>query len=196
MGREVFALDIDDVSFPFVEHFLYYHNRTYGTTLTPADVTNSYNKALGLSGPEVARRIYSFHQEEDLHIPPVDGAQEAVEHMATRGPVFAVSSRHPMFQSRATRWLDKAFPGMIAGVVLIGHPSEVPRSRTKLEVCRELGATVMVDDTRSHLVGCDEYGVRGAWFGRYAWQPAEQAAPAGAIRCFDWDAVEEMVDGG
>jgi hypothetical protein len=84
--------------------------------------------------------------------------------------------------------LDEYFASCFTRVEHVGQ------TKTKGEVCREINADVLVDDNIKHLHSALEYGVGSAvWFGNYAWQ--EDAAPSDIIRCKDWPAVLEHIDG-
>ncbi|MGH7234327.1 MAG: hypothetical protein ACREF7_02680, partial [Candidatus Saccharimonadales bacterium] len=65
---------------------------------------------------------------------------------------------------------------------------EAPKS--KAEVCQELGAIALIDDSLGHTKECAEVGIEGILFGDYYWNQVD-VLPPGVTRCVDWQAVNQ-----
>jgi hypothetical protein len=65
--------------------------------------------------------------------------------------------------------------------------------RSKAEVCQEIGAFALIDDSIGHVTGCAEIGRRGILFGNYPWNQAE-ILHEDIIRCPDWRIVLDHFD--
>ncbi|KAJ1547406.1 hypothetical protein HK405_005952, partial [Cladochytrium tenue] len=101
-------------------------------------------------------------------------------------------------------FLSSTYPGLIDGVHFANHfltPEEAARlkSRPKSAVCRELGASVLIDDALHHAEECAEKGMRVLLFdldGTYMWGklPAGATLPPGVTRVRNWaEAVAQLL---
>jgi len=194
MSREIIAVDVDDVLFPFLKSFTAHHNQMYGTALQPEGVTDTYETVLDLPMAEVGRRIDQFHRLDDLHIAPIAGSQKAIEALAARHDLHIITARHPQFEPRTSAWVAEYFPGMFKSITHIGFAGLMPEPRTKIEVCQEIGASVLVDDAVHHVGGCAQANIQGVWFGTYPYQKGKILPPS-VIACDDWQSVLEYFDG-
>lgn len=189
MSKEVLALDVDEVMFPFLREFTQYHNQLYGTELYPEQFDSyRFDEIVGLPRDDMSERIYSFHQRDDSHIKPLDGAQEALRELHRYYDLVAVTARHPQFEQSTKWWLD--LQGLPVGDVhAIGFEGTIEgQPTTKAEVCRGIGAVALIDDSPKHVLECHDAGIDATIFGDYSWNQTGQL-PEVVQRCSDWPAV-------
>lgn len=195
MSKELIAVDVDDVLFPFAENFVGYHNQRHGTAFSHDDMVTSYEELLGLPPAETSERIYDFHAEDDLHLEPIRDSQHVLASQADRYDFAIVTARHPRFEDRTREWLQKYFGDTFKEVVLVGFEDVVDKPRTKLEVCRDLGAVALVDDAVRHVASCSDGGVQGVLFGRYPWNASRSSLPGRVLQVGNWAEAGEYLDG-
>ncbi len=190
--QTVVAVDLDDTLFAFARPFFDWHNLRYGTDLGLEDLANSRYlfDAWGGTVEEAADRVPRFFREVDiLGLDPISGAVECLRSLRRRYQLVVLSARDPNFAAITDEWLNKHFGGVFDRVILgIGHSERGEGSTTKAEVCRRIGADVLVDDQVAHLAPAADEGIRTLLFGRYPWNQAEPVPPS-SVRVADWSQV-------
>lgn len=193
MSKEVIATDIDEVLFPFVAEFAGWHNQEYGTDLSFGDFKSyEFQEVIGVSIPETVHRVHSFLSVDHGHatVSPLEKSQEAVATLGEDYRLAAVTARHPQFEDPTLHYILQYYQGQITDLTLVGHKETLETVRTKAEVCLEIGAIALIDDSVQHVVGCVEAGVEGLLFGDYPWNQIEEL-PKGVVRCPNWSGVLE-----
>lgn len=195
MTKEVVAVDVDEVLFPYVESFVGYHNVIHGTNLAPEDFfTYEFEHVLGLTVEETIRRVHDVHDLGFDTQGPVEGACFALDELAKRFNLFVVTARNPRFEETTREWLHKNFPDVFQDVVLTGHPQDIEKPKSKIEVCREVGAIALINDSFRHVAECVGTEVIGILFGDYPWNRTVPVLD-GMVRCKSWLEVVRYFDG-
>lgn len=195
MSREVIAVDIDEVLFPFVSEFVAYDNDIHGGKYT-ADSFDSYqfDKVLGTSLIEAVTRVYDFNAIDHQHISPLEDSKNAVLKLSQEYDLAIVTARHPRFEDNTIKWLDEHLDGLFGHVRHIGYAPVMEKPLKKIDICQEIGAIALIDDSVEHVSQCAAAGVEGLLFGSYPWNQAKKLPP-GVVRCHDWPAVLEYFYG-
>jgi len=190
MSREVIAVDADEVSFPFLAEFTKYHNQQFGTSHHPDEFDSYYfHEVMGLTRQQVKQRIFAFHDVDDSKVTPIEGSQAALNQIAQHYDIVTVTARHPRFKEQTRRWLVDIHGMPFRDVYAVGHEDTAEHPRSKAEVCQEIGAVALIDDSPKHLMRCSEVGMKGILFGDYPWNTVETELPDNVTRCVDWPAV-------
>jgi len=193
--REVIAVDIDEVLFPFVQEFVAYDNQRSGGELAASDFfCYRFEHVLDISLEEAVQRVYSFNGAPHDHISPIAEAQEAIAQLGQSYDLSVVTARHPQFEANTERWLNRYMGGFFSEVVHVGYAAVMERPQRKVDVCQRLGAVALIDDSVEHVSECAEAGLEGVLFGDYEWNQVKEL-PGGVTRCKDWRAVLEYFDG-
>lgn len=193
MSKEVLALDKDEVIFPFVREFSAWHNDVFGSSLKEEDFyTYEFEHILGVSISETVARVHRFLEQGRGHkeVSPIEQSVEAVTRLTSRFDVHIVTARHPSFERVTKTYLEEHFGGLITNLTMVGHVATMEVLRLKAEVCEEIGAVALIDDSPWHLNQCVDRGIKGVLFGDYGWNRQVEVNP-GIIRCSDWQAVVE-----
>lgn len=191
MPKETIAVDIDEVLFPFVPNFVDYHNRLNGTSITADDFrTYRFEDDLGVSLEESIEHVYSFNAADHSQIAPLEGTAEAITRLSERFNLNLVTARHPQFETNTLGWIDRHFPETFDSVTFIGYAAIMETPRTKAEICHEIGAIALIDDSPGHVNQCVEEGIQGILFGEYPWN-RDCSLANGVVRCGSWTDVEE-----
>lgn len=191
MSKEVLACDVDEVLFPLLDNFLEDYNQTNGTDIaTRQFMTYDFDKPLGLSVPETVDVLYEYLHTDHSHIEPLEGVEDALGRLSKKFDLEIVTARHPQFEMATLRWLQEKIPMKFRSIKLIGYAAIMEKPVTKAEVCHELGAVALIDDSVEHVVTCAENGVEGVLFGDYYWNQTKELPP-GVTRCESWQQVAE-----
>lgn len=195
-NREILAMDIDEVVFPFLDQFIVWHRQEYGALLKREDfLTYEFDTTLGISVEETVKRVHGFLEHEHTHtnVTPIDQADMAIHRLNERFEIHPVTARHPMFRKVTHEYLTEHFGDVFKEITLVGHAATMDILRSKAEVCQELGAFALIDDSVSHVTGCVEVGIGGILFGNYPWNQTNDLRPD-IVRCPDWPAVLEYLN--
>ncbi len=192
MPRALVVVDLDDVLFDFVKPFFAWHNRRYGTNLSAEDLATAryLYEAWGGTSEEAVERVRLFYEEVDiLDLEPMAGAVACLERLNGTYRLALVSAKDPDFAAVTETWIERYFAGVFDPVMLgIGHSERGERQVTKADVCRELGATILIDDQVGHFTGAARDGVRALVFGGHPWN-RDEPLPPNALRVADWSEV-------
>ncbi len=196
MPKPVLAVDIDEVLFPFVQEFVAHHNKTYATKLAQDDFFSYHFEEVikDIDLEEAVRRVKDFTGGQHDVIEPVQHAKEGVSRLAQRYDLVLLTARHPAYRANTLRWVEQHFPGAFRDLRMIGYERDSTITpTTKAQVCRELDAVALVDDSTKYISQAVESGIRGILFGNYPWNQ-QVDLPEGVIRVNDWLDLAEHLD--
>ena len=193
MAKRVLAIDIDEVLFPLVPQLAIYYNIHYGTSLKFEDyVTYDLDKVWGSTVQEAVARVNAYFAAGNLQVEPIDGAIEALGRLAERYRLVVITSRHDTLTEATHAWLDRHFDGVFETVILAGNHHVGGNVKTKVSLCRELGAVALIDDSVRYVKECAVAGQRAILFGDYPWNQTD-ALPDGVVRARDWAEVRKLL---
>jgi hypothetical protein len=188
MTEETAAVDIDDVVVKHVEGFIAWSNENYGTTLRVEDYSEAWHELWSISKDEEEERKKLFFVDEVIGaFEVIEGASEGLVALASVKRVVGVTSRRESLRQVTETVLQELAPGAFSEVVFatsIEHG--VKRTRSKADICKEIGARSLVDDHHKHCLAVNEVGIRAVLFGEYPWNQTEEALPPGIVRAADW----------
>jgi len=129
-------------------------------------------------------------------IPPIPGSREALEGLkaARDCELVVVTSRQHAIRQPTLDWIDAHFPGVFEDVHFGNHFALSGQSKKKSEICREVGAAVLVDDNPGYALECADAGIDVLlydWRLGYPWSKgAGLDAHDRITRVSDWAQVE------
>ncbi|KXZ52461.1 hypothetical protein GPECTOR_9g505 [Gonium pectorale] len=106
-------------------------------------------------------------------IPIIPGAPEALTRLsADQYELVVVTSRQHVIQDETLDWLDRHYPGLFQEVYFGNHFALEGTSRKKSDICKTIGAKVLIDDNPSYAQECAAAGINVLlydWEGAYPW---------------------------
>lgn len=194
MKKRVIAVDIDEVLAAHNIALVAYHNARYGSRHTLKDyVTEHWSQVWGTDREETNRRAIEFHESgAHARLAVVTGSLEALNHLKSRFDLIAVTVRRRMIVESTRHWIDKNFPGIFQDIRFV-HAWDDPDAPSKAEVCAEINAEWLIDDSIKHCGLMAETGRIGIVFGDYPWNQMDEL-PEGVIRLKDWEEVRVYFD--
>jgi 5'(3')-deoxyribonucleotidase len=197
MSRQTIAVDIDDVIADGTTSLREVVNTYTGAQLTkehysvPGDYWGYYERVWHEHGLEVDFEALNTEMAIDQsHVPILPGAIFAVTELSKRYDLVVITARDPSWEQATLTWLDKNCPDIFKRILFAGKSQET--SKTKGELCVELGASWLIDDNVDHCLSAVELGIEAILFGEYGWH---HKAPKDLTICKDWPAVLEYFDG-
>ncbi|CBJ32884.1 conserved unknown protein [Ectocarpus siliculosus] len=123
-------------------------------------------------------------------IPPLAGAAEVLRKHSRTLTFYLVTSRQDSLQAHTKRWIDAHYPGIFAGLRFGNHFSTEGAVRSKPDLCRMIGAEMIIDDNTKYATECASAGIRTLLFGDYAWNRTDGPLPANVLRVPTWAEVD------
>lgn len=192
MGKEVLALDIDDVVVKHVEALVRWSNTTYGTSLTIEDYTQVWHELWNMHDEEeIERRKREFFTDEIFaEFEVVEGAAEAIAELSKTREIVGVTARRDYLRSVTEQALETIAPGAVSDVILATYHRGGQRfTRSKADICLGIGATHLIDDHLHHCLAVSKVGLNAILFGDYPWNRMEGELPESIVRARDWKDV-------
>lgn len=136
------GVDLDDTLCDFTTPLNSYYKEKYATDL---EVWCEPPEKVDL----IIRDFINNFSQADLQ--PISGS---IEFFASIDrdlyEFYLISARDSDLQDCTEQWLEKYFPGVFKKVILCNYHNEGPK-RCKTDVCKELGARIMIDDIPDNI---------------------------------------------
>lgn len=199
MRRLVIAVDCDDVLLPSSEAIVAHYNNEYGTNV---HVDNFYERdpeqwAVD-SLEEVYERIRLYFQSDAFpaEVKPFEDAVEAIDRLAAGHELHLVTGRGPAVEAVTHAMVDAYFAGQFVSIEHTGAFLKADGTmgrRTKGEVCKAIGADVLIDDNLEHAKSVLDQGIETVLlYGDYAWTKKETLERS--VRCQSWADVLNHIE--
>lgn len=160
----IIALDADEILSAFIDRFLIFHNKNFGTRVKKEEVLSfELGQLLEITENEVENRIEEFFKIGDARdIKLIDGAKDGVEALLGMDhEIHVITARPLILKDETLRWLDEHFYNKFKGIHFAFNPYvKESRQKTKAEICREINAEIMVEDHIVNAVECAKVGIK------------------------------------
>ncbi len=156
------AVDCDEVLAEFVSSFAAFHNEHYGTSLRREDFhTFDFKEIIGITDKEEDKRFSEFYTSAYFFgMQPIHGSAETLGKLKKRGMSLSLVTARPLEILEATRiWADSHFKDIFSSILF---SSDIYRnnSGTKAQICKEIGAEIMIDDSPKYSMEVSMNGTR------------------------------------
>jgi 5'(3')-deoxyribonucleotidase len=200
----VIAIDCDDVLTDTLPKVVHDYNERYGTNVELQHMYREFDEVLAPFGvqnvQEAIQRLHSIYRQKGYYeaLQPVAGAVEAIKKLANKHELHVVTGRQSFLEAATKHTLDTYFPGAFTSVEHTNYYKDDTEThavtRSKAEVCLEIGTDILIDD---HVVHCEDVlnaGVKEViLFGDYPWNKRDKLVP-GVRRCNNWSDVLTEVE--
>ncbi len=193
--KPIVAIDCDDVLFPFISNFIEYNTRHH-ETYVPIEHFNTFrlHDVYNLSLDEASRRVEQFLLNADIEqFQPLPGAQETVSCLKEKYNLVVVTARLSTLERVTIQYLDRYFPDAFSGIYLGNHFGE-GTTRSKIEICREVNAKILIDDQPGYVLECYSNGMGAIIFGEYQWNKGLEKEHHSLNRARTWHEVPPLVN--
>lgn len=184
----VIAFDFDDVILPVAEHIFRYYKKTYGIDVPPQHYYGD-PRAWGVDSlREVSARVVEhLYDPAYMELRPSTETIEAVKQISHNNTLHIVTGRPVSAAVLTQKTLDDHLPDVFNTVHYIDYNGA--RSRTKAEVCRQIGAELLIEDNPAHALKVAQAGIPAVLFGDYAWNKTLTGLPLNISRALTWEQV-------
>ncbi|KAF3439755.1 hypothetical protein FNV43_RR18033 [Rhamnella rubrinervis] len=196
----VVAVDVDEV----LGNFLSALNRFIADRYSSFHSVSEYHvyeffKIWNCSRDEAAMRVHEFFKTSYFKtgIHPIPGSQQALDKLSRFCSLSVVTSRQNAIKDHTIEWIEKHYPGMFEEIHFGNHFALNGESKPKSEICRSLGAKVLIDDNPRYALECAEAGMRVLLFdyeNSYPWCKIESIDQHPLVtKVHNWEEVERQL---
>src|SRR3989344_1731882 len=182
------GVDFDDVLLDCNTSLALFHNSRYGTSYERKDIRSWHlEHTWGCTRQEAIARVKEwYHSPEHLQSTLIPGALEAVTELAQSHELHLITSRPAQVKDLTQILLERHFAGRFAGHHFTSHFE--PGAGSKADVCRNLGISLLIEDSLMHANDVAANGVTVLLLD----SPWNQEVVSGnIIRIFSWrDALD------
>jgi 5'(3')-deoxyribonucleotidase len=186
--KRVIAIDCDDVIVATAPAILRYYNETYGTSIALENFYSNDLKVWGVDNDsEAIARVEEYLKTQAYQqLSPFEEAVTALQRLRAVYELHVVTARADFLSESTRDMLVQYFPDVFSTVEFTNHYSG--RARTKAQVCSDLGADILIEDSLHHALAVAECGVQVMLFGDYPWNRSG-ALPDNIVRVRDWPEI-------
>ncbi|VFQ92522.1 unnamed protein product [Cuscuta campestris] len=193
----VVAVDIDEVLGNFVSAISQFIAERYSLHQAVSEYhVYEFAKIWRCSKDEANIRVHEFFESSYFKtaIHPIPGAQQAIRNLSKVCNMSIVTSRQYAIQDHTIEWINKHYPDLFQKIYFGNHFALNGKSIPKSEICRSLGAKVLIDDNPGYAIECAEAGIKVLLFdyeNSYPWSKTEFVNGHPLItRVHNWEEVE------
>lgn len=186
------GIDFDDVIADTIEMVARQHNEQYGTQFTREDFhVYDWHVIWGGTREEGIRKADTFFEKDQVkEIAPLKGVAEGLAALKAQGhELYIITGRSKRNVAETERWLEHHFLNVFKSVHYAHFYTldENAVKRSKLEICRELGVDLMLDDNLETALELADAGMKVILFDQ-PWN-RNVALPEGVTRVKGWEEV-------
>lgn len=193
LNPKTIAIDIDEVTADFISYFVYFHNLMYKTNFSKDKIASYYlHEAFETEKNEMGLRFAEFQSLHLLEeVKPSEGAIEGIKSLIKRGfsPVF-VTARPKTIEKETKLWLQKYFGNNKLPVFFTHQASGMPKLK-KSQICKSIGAEILIDDHIDNAIDCAQNGIKVFLFDA-PWNQTDDL-PQGVIRVKSWKEIQKLL---
>lgn len=194
MEKPTIAVDCDDVLAFHAAAFVEFSNERYGTTLAPEEYDENWANLWGeIEWDEIERRATEFHTPEiTLAYAKITEAELVLAALKERYRLVIVTARPKQLIQPTHEWLGQHHADVFDEVhfVPIWEPNNTV---TKADICKQIGANYLIDDSVKHCNIAAAGGIKALLFGEYRWN--RDGIDRRVTPVVNWQAVQEYFDG-
>lgn len=194
------AVDVDEVLGRFVHALNQYCKEEHDMDLEVQDYyIYEFAKIWNCTQDMSNHIVHSFFQSPHFAkgIPVIPGAYESLCRLQRHCDLVVVTSRQHIIQDMTREWLDRHYPGLFSKVYFGNHFALHGTSRAKSDICKEVGASVLIDDNPGYALECAAAGINVLlydWEHAYPWSKLPSGSNHPRISVVkNWGEVEHAV---
>lgn len=137
-----------------------------------------FHKVWGGSPDECSAKVNSFFESPHIsQLNRVPGSLEALKKLKEIFSLHIVTARQTRFETLTREWLDSNYAGIFDDYHFGNHYAKEGKIRSKAEMCKDINASMLVDDSFVYATQCSAAGIPVLLFGNYPWNSGEDREP-------------------
>ncbi|XP_073143456.1 uncharacterized protein [Henckelia pumila] len=199
-GKIMVAVDVDEVLGNFVSALNQFIADRYSHSHSISEYhVYEFFKIWNCSRDEADIRVHEFFKtayfKKGIH--PIPGARKALQNLSESCNLSIVTSRQNAIKEHTIEWIEKHYPDLFQEIHFGNHFALDGQSRPKSDICRSLGAKVLIDDNPRYAIECAEVGIKVLLFdyeNSYPWCKMENICQHPLVtKVHNWEEVENQL---
>ena len=185
--KDKLGVDVDEVVVEFFKKYLELFNKQFNKKMSLKDITNYHIWNLTDISREdsllLAREVHDAEHPDNLLL--VDGVEKSLVQLSKKYEIFFITSRPERFKEKTTQTLKHLFKDFRFSL----HFAQGVwgSSKTKGDICRELGVKFMVEDNADYALDCAQKGIKTFLLDK-PWNQKYESNP-NLIKVKSWDEI-------
>ena len=186
LKKRTIAVDFDDVLIDFFPAMVEFFNLRENTSYKKEDLRTFYISQFWNWTPDETRKnILDFYEvEKSYDIKNVAGSVEGIKKLKENNDLIVITGRPSHTLDFMKGWLDEYFPDIFKDIYFTNF--FFGGEKSKSEICREVGAEVMIDDSISFIEDAAKHGIQALLFNS-PWNQGE--LPQNVTRVHSWNEI-------
>ncbi|KNA15944.1 hypothetical protein SOVF_093810 [Spinacia oleracea] len=196
----VVAVDVDEVLGNFVSALNRFIADRYSSNHTVSEYhVYEFFRIWNCSRDEADIRVHEFFKSSYFKngIYPLPGAQKTLNNLSSFCNLSVVTSRQNVIKDHTIEWLEKHYSGLFEEIHFGNHFALDGESKPKSEICRSMGAKVLIDDNPRYALECAEVGISVLLFdyqNSYPWcKTGSNNQHPLVTKVHNWEEVEQQL---
>lgn len=154
------AIDVDEVLVKFLYPMAKFHHKT----IQKPKYNYIYRQIFDIDEETSQHMVREFYRSKDfMNLTPIKGAQKAMYNIKKDAKkVYVLTGRQEVVREETESWIQQYFPGIFDDVILTN--SYTPNEIRKIDICRALNISLLIDDNIDICKECIEDGVQALNF--------------------------------
>ncbi|EYU29494.1 hypothetical protein MIMGU_mgv1a015038mg [Erythranthe guttata] len=162
----------------------------------PIRLLQVWNCSCGEADTRVHEFFKTHYFKKGIH--PIPGARKSLHKLSQFCNLSIVTSRQNAIKDHTIEWVEEHYPGLFLEIHFGNHFAlDGQPSRPKSEICKSLGAKVLIDDNPRYAIECAENGIKVLLFdyeNSYPWCKTEYISQHPLItKVHSWQEVEHQL---
>lgn len=156
------AVDVDEVLGSFLASLNVFIAERHSLNYDVSEYSvYDFMKVWRCSQAEANDRVHAFFESEHFKdgILPIPGAHESLIRLTSYCHLVVVTSRQHVIRKQTLNWLERHYSGIFGAVYFGNHFALEGKARPKSEICRSIGAQILIDDNPRYAVECATHGI-------------------------------------
>ncbi|XP_047333739.1 uncharacterized protein LOC124937517 [Impatiens glandulifera] len=196
--KVVVAVDVDEVLGNFLSALNMFIEDRYSSKHSASDYhVYEFFKIWNCTRDEADIRVHEFFKTSYFKsgIHPIPGARQTLQKLSRFCDLSVVTSRQNAIKDQTIEWIEKHYPGLFQEIHFGNHFSLEGQSRPKSDICRSLGAKILIDDNPRYAAECAEAGMMVLLFdyeNSYPWSKTGSVSQHPLVtKVHNWKEVED-----
>jgi hypothetical protein len=123
---------------------------------------------------------------------PIKDAVEAIKILSVNHKIVLITSRDERMEKETAKWVALNIGEEYReNVHVLGNKKTKDKPKSKGEICKEVGASWLIDDNPEHCLSALQNGVEAILLGDYGWH---YDAPNHLVICNNWQEILALFD--
>ncbi|MEA3514681.1 MAG: hypothetical protein U9R34_04345 [Nanoarchaeota archaeon] len=190
----IIGVDLDDTLASCIKYFLDFYNDKHSTEFIIDDV-KAYGlwEIFGCSKESVMDDIAEFYAHPDFdNMTPIEGSVQAIQRLAEEHDIYVITARPSYLEDKIRNRIESNYGSCFRDIILTNQVFEKDDARKKSDICNDLGAKLMIEDSVSHAYDCVSEGI-DVFLMDMPWNQSYNADDK-ITRVYSWKDIEKEIN--